>query len=200
MFLMAEQYSVELMIEAGGKRVPSPMMKFWRESLADLSPLQMREGLKGYMASERRHFKPTPEDIKENCADLAATDKPRLVINKDCEFCGGDGWCANDGRKKSQVSGRDKVVMMRCNCRQIVYAGQRYQGQPKLLPSAPPDNTESANIMAELSSKLPDLKYAVKVIPAERRGLSDSEYNQRQQELERQKKLVEQKFQRQERA
>src|SRR5215813_4946845 len=79
MFLMAEQYSLELLIQVpGGKPVPSPMVRFWRESLEDLSPLQMREGLRSYMASERGSFKPNPEEIRANAPDKA-TDKPRKI-------------------------------------------------------------------------------------------------------------------------
>src|SRR5689334_4925050 len=82
MFLMAEQYSLELMIEAGGKSVPSPIVNLWRESLKELSPMQMLQGLQRYLDSERSSFKPTPGQIKDNAP--VATDKPRKVYAPDC--------------------------------------------------------------------------------------------------------------------
>ena len=76
MFLMAEQYSRELLVEIDGRQAPSPIMRFWRESLQRLSPAQMREGLRLYMKSERGSYKPNPEDIVHNAVDVEVNDRP----------------------------------------------------------------------------------------------------------------------------
>src|SRR5947209_415261 len=67
---------------------PTPMLNLWRESLEDLSPAQMRAGLKNYLNSEAGHFEPSPGDIRAS-APAEATDKPRVKAREDCPSCDG---------------------------------------------------------------------------------------------------------------
>src|SRR5579871_1429541 len=91
MFLMAEEYSLELLIESNGQRVPSPTVALWREEMAGLSPSQMREGLRVYMRSERRTFEPKPQDIRDNASEVEK-DKPQVKRDPNCKWCSGTGW------------------------------------------------------------------------------------------------------------
>lgn len=173
MFLMAEQYSLELLVEAGGEQVPSPMVRLWRESLQDLSPHQMREGLKGYMASERRHFKPTPEDIKENSLDIEAWDKPRRRTKRDCPMCNGSSWRDAKGRPWREVNGSNAAGMVRCDCSVVHYAGQEFPGPKFQLPPA----------SFEEEIPVPEITLPAKPMPAE---MSEAEYQERQKLLRQQ--------------
>ena len=96
----------------------------------------MREGLKGYMASERRAFKPTPADIKENSLDIEAWDKPRRVTKRDCPMCNGSSWRDAKGRPWKDVTGRNSAGLMRCDCSMVYYAGQEFPGPKPQLPPA----------------------------------------------------------------
>lgn len=131
MYLIAEQYSMELTVAMDGKQVPSPTLKFWRESLHELSPKQMREGLKAYMDSERRSFKPAPGDLKTNAPE--ATDKPRKVKDPKCPECSGSGFRTvlvkskiHEGKKARRVTD--------CFCVAIEYGGQSFKPDQKALP------------------------------------------------------------------
>lgn len=195
MFLMAEQYSLELLIEVpGGKPVPSPMVQLWREELAVLSPNQIREGLKCYMRSERGRFKPTPGEIRDN-APGTTDDRPRKIKNPDCKDCRGTGYrlievdsISHPGKKAKRVTD--------CYCVRIEYGGETYTVAAKQLPAAPEPKA------AELVSAEEAAATVNKVIgrlgnsmswPQER-TMSDAEYNRRHQELKRQAEMVEKKY------
>lgn len=185
MYLMAEQYSLELMIEAGEKQVPSPMVQFWRENLQDLSPLEMREGLKGYMASERRSFRPAPQDIRDNCRHVEAIDKPRKVFNPKCSDCSGTGFRTvlvdskiHTGRKARKVTD--------CYCVSIEYGGKAYTLEQKQLPAAP--EIEPKELLERIANKT-GVHLAAKGFP-ERREQSEGDYNHRQRVLEEQRKKL----------
>ena len=134
MYLIADQYHMELTVEINGKQVPSPTLKFWRESLSDISPMQMREGLRMYMDSERRSFKPTPGDLKTNAPE--ATDKPRKTFNKDCRDCSGTGLRRVMVDSKIFI-GKKIEARTDCFCVEIKYDGQSFKPEQKALPAAP---------------------------------------------------------------
>lgn len=180
MFLMAEQYSLELLVEVGREQVPSPMVKFWRESLQDISPLQMREGLRGYMASDRRHFKPTPEDIKENALDVDATDKPKRITQRDCPMCAGTSWRDAKGRKWAELNGSNATGMVRCYCSVVVYAGQEFHALPASLPPVCDESVEKE--LAELKSMVPK--------KAMLREMTDEELEDRREKLRQQAEML----------
>ena len=119
MFLMSEQYSLELTVSVNGQMVESPIVKFWQESLQSLTPNQMREGLKRYMDSERRSFKPTPGDIKDNASDVMGLDKPIKRYKSDCPDCRGTGFRVIDGTSK--LTGSKVKSAVDCFCVRIEY-------------------------------------------------------------------------------
>jgi hypothetical protein len=134
MFLMAEQYSLTLMVEIGGKKAPSPIMRFWRESLQRLSPAQMREGLRLYMKSERGSYKPNPEDIVHNAVDVQVPVNDRPVKRRDpnCTECGGSGFRQVEVKSKTRPGSTIKAVAD-CYCVRIDYAGKTFTSTGKLL-------------------------------------------------------------------
>jgi hypothetical protein len=168
MFLMAEQYNLELLIEAGGRSVPSPTVKFWRESLKELSPMQMLEGLRGYMKSERGRFKPTPGEIENNAPQ--ATDRPRKVFDPKCRDCSGTGFRKVLVDSKIHL-GKKAQRVQNCYCERTVYGGQEFKPEVKQLP---PTNEEAAAIMGKLAKELPGLDDIGKKMP-ERREMTDEE-------------------------
>ncbi len=177
MFIMADQYSLELYVMVKGQQLPSPTAKLWKESLKDLTPLQMREGLKNYMDSERRSFKPLPGDIKANAELIVGKDRPRLKINPECPVCQGTSWAP------VVVEGIRRGVK-RCDCSAVVYEGQEFEPEVRALPVATLDNAESANIIARLADKvLPDLKQAGKEMPQNDREPSDEEKARRRDRM-----------------
>jgi hypothetical protein len=179
MFLMAEQYSLELMIEAGGKSVPSPIVKLWRESLKELSPMQMLQGLRGYLDSERGSFKPTPYQIKENAP--VATDRPRKVFDPDCPACAGSGFRKVLVDSKIHV-GKKAQKVQNCYCERTVYGGFDFRPEPRQLP---PTNEEAAVIIDDLAKKLPALKTMGKM-PTEKPEMDEQQTARRRDELKRQ--------------
>lgn len=185
MYLMAEQYSMELLIELPGKKtVPSPMVQFWRESLQELSPLQMREGLRLYLKSDRRHFKPAPQDIIENAPQ--ATDKPRKVYNPKCPDCKGSG--QRMVMVDSKLHPGQKIRRSaNCYCSRMVYDGQEYT-QPQ-LPAAPmsahEENTQAAETFKRLAKTMPNIGSMDKTLPADPGGPSDEELVRRRDKMTR---------------
>ncbi len=153
-------------------KVPSPTVKFWKENLKDLSPAQMREGLSGYMESERRHFKPTPEDIRSNAP--AATDKPRKTYNRDCKVCNGTGWrLVEVDMKPTDVfykPGKKRKAVADCFCVRVVYGGEEYIPADRQLEAAPltvdEENRLAAEALTKLAEKIPAIKTAEKAMPA----------------------------------
>lgn len=136
MLILAQQYKIELMIQIGNQKQPSPVIDFWREGLKGLTPLQMLEGLRGWQKTEQGGFQPTPEAIKENGLLVEATDKPRKVMNPKCPDCSGTGFRAvlvdsliHEGRKARKVTD--------CFCVAIEYEGQQFKPEQKALPAAP---------------------------------------------------------------
>ena len=135
MFLMAEQYSRELLVEIDGRQAPSPIMRFWRESLQRLSPAQMREGLRLYMKSERGSWKPNPEDIVHNAVDVPVQVKDRPVkrIDPNCPECGGSGFRQVEVKSRTRPGSKIKAVAD-CYCVRIDYAGKTFTSTGKRLP------------------------------------------------------------------
>jgi hypothetical protein len=178
MYLIAEQYHMELTVEINGRQVPSPTLKFWRESLSELSPKQMREGLRLYMDSDRRSFKPAPGDLKANAPD--ATDKPRKVMNPKCPECSGSGFRKvlvnskiHEGQKAQRVTD--------CFCVAIEYDGQSFKPEQKTLPAAPDiDPKELLQRIGKKTGVTLEKKFP------QRREQSEADYNQRQNELRQQ--------------
>jgi hypothetical protein len=145
--------------------VTPELAKFWKDSLigeAGLSPEQIRKGFMTHLSDpETSGFPPIPGDIIR-CAP-EATDKPRKTFNPDCLDCSGMGL-----RKMlvdSKIHAGKKIERLTdCYCVRIVYGGQEFMPEPRLL-SAPPDNKESAQIMEDLASKLPGLNKVGQPIP-----------------------------------
>jgi hypothetical protein len=195
MYLMAEQYSLELLIESRGVKVPSPTVKFWKENLKDLSPVQMREGLSGYMQSERRDFKPTPEDIRRNAP--SATDKPRKTYNRDCKACNGTGWrLVEVDMKTTDVfykPGKKRKAVADCFCVRVVYGGEEYIPADRQLAAAPlsvdEENRHAAEALGKLAQKLPAIKTAEKPMPA--KPLEPTEEELRRRDARMKRELVE---------
>jgi hypothetical protein len=149
MFLMAEQYSRELLMEIEGRQAPSPIMRFWRESLQRLSPAQMREGLRLYMKSERGSYKPNPEDIVHNAVDIQVKDKPVKRKDPNCPECGGSGFRQVEVKSRTRPGSKIKAVAD-CYCVRIDYAGKTFTSTGKQLaersgdhPSPPPSGPGS---------------------------------------------------------
>jgi hypothetical protein len=132
MFLMAEQYSREILVEIDGHQEPSPIMEFWRESLQRLSPAQMREGLRLYMKSERGSYKPNPEDIVHNAVDVPVNDKPVKRRDPNCPECGGSGFRQVEVKSRTRPGSTIKAVAD-CYCVRIDYAGKTFTSTGKLL-------------------------------------------------------------------
>jgi hypothetical protein len=132
MFLMAEQYSRELLVEIEGRQAPSPIMRFWRESLQRLSPAQMREGLRLYMKSERGSYKPNPEDIVHNAVDVPVNDKPVKRKDPNCPECGGSGFRQVEVKSRTRPGSKIQAVAD-CYCVRIDYAGKTFTSAGKLL-------------------------------------------------------------------
>ena len=134
MFLMAEQYSRELLVEINGRQAPSPIMQFWRESLERLSPAQMREGLRLYMQSERGSYKPNPEDIVQNAIGVQVQVKDRPVKRKDpdCPECGGSGFRQVEVKSRTRPGSKTKAVAD-CYCVRIDYSGKTFTSTGKQL-------------------------------------------------------------------
>lgn len=194
MFLMAEQYGMELMIEAGNppKRIPSPTVQFWREEMQGLSPMQMRQGLKDWMKTNGRGFKPTPEDIRTCAQVIQATDKPLRKKDPNCEMCGGTGWQAEDGRKYAELTGHSKCKMVRCDCSVIVYKDHSYK-PPKELQPAPDDKERDGRLLAGIvrDARIDRRKVAVMPKPEPKFNpappMTDAE-------MERQKRIIAEKY------
>jgi hypothetical protein len=136
MLILAQQYKIELMIQIGNQKQPSPVIDFWREGLKGLSPQQMIEGLRGWQKTEQGGFQPTPEVIKENGLLVEATDRPRKVKNPKCPECSGSGFRKvlvdsriHEGKKAQRVTD--------CFCVAIEYDGQSFKPEQKALPAAP---------------------------------------------------------------
>jgi hypothetical protein len=139
MFLMAEQYSRELLVEIEGRQAPSPIMRFWRESLQRLSPAQMREGLRLYMKSERGSYKPNPEDIVHNAVNAMDVpvpgqikDRPVKRIDPNCPECGGSGFRQVEVKSRTRPGSTIQAVAD-CYCVRIDYAGKTFSSSGKLL-------------------------------------------------------------------
>lgn len=158
-----------------GQQLPSPTAKLWKESLKDLTPLQMREGLKSYMDSERRSFKPLPGDIKANGDLIVGKDRPRLTVNPDCRGCSGTGWAP------VIVEGVRKGVK-RCDCTVVVYDGQEFEPEQRALPPGPPEGKEAEGLLRRLAAKIPGISEAAKPMP-ERVELSDEEKIRRRDKM-----------------
>jgi hypothetical protein len=143
MFLMAEQYSRELLVEIDGRQAPSPVMRFWRESLQRLSPSQMREGLRLYMKSERGSYKPNPEDIVHNAVDVPAPvqikDRPVKRMDPNCPECGGSGFRQVEVKSRTRPGSKIKAVAD-CYCVRIDYAGKTFTSTGKLLQERSDDH------------------------------------------------------------
>lgn len=167
MYIMADQYSLELYVMHKGQQLPSPTAKMWKESLRELTPLQMREGLKNYMDSERRSFKPLPGDIKTNGELVVGKDRPRLTIKPGCRGCSGTGWAP------VIVEGKRKGVK-RCDCTAMVYDGQEFEPEQRALPLGPPEGKEAEGLLRRLATKIPAINNAAKSMP-ERAEPSDEE-------------------------
>lgn len=182
MFMMAEQYNLELMIEARGKQVPSPMVKLWRESLKELSPMQMLDGLRRYLESERSSFKPTPQHIKDNAPP--ATDRPRKVYDQKCPDCRGTGFRKVLVDSKIHV-GQKAQAVRNCYCERTFYGGQEFKPEVKALP---PTNEEAAAIIDNLAKDLPALKTMAQM--PEKHEQSEADYKRRQQELDEQREKL----------
>ena len=135
----------------------------------------MREGLKAYMDSERRSFKPTTGDIKANAELIVGKDRPRLQMDPECEYCGGTGFKDTEGKKWRELAGH-RGRMKRCDCTAVIYDGQEFEPEMRALPAAPLSHDESADIVKRLAKKvLPDLKQAGKEMPRDDREPSDEE-------------------------
>jgi hypothetical protein len=193
MFLMAEQYSRELLVEIEGRQAPSPIMRFWRESLQRLSPAQMREGLRLYMKSERGSYKPNPEDIVHNAVDVQArvqiNDRPVKRVDPDCPECGGSGFRQVEVKSRTRPGSKIKAVTD-CCCVRIDYAGKTFTATGKLLPKQSRDRViegKGADDAADnvVKPALADAKTMPRTKP-----LNDAEYNQHRQLLERQKEKI----------
>jgi hypothetical protein len=150
--------------------VTPELAKFWKDSLigeAGLSPEQIRRGFMTHFSDpETSGFPPIPGDIIR-CAP-EATDKPRKIHKPDCPDCRGTGWRLLEVDAKTTdvfyKPGKKRKVVEDCYCVRIVYAGQEFTPEPRLL-SAPPNNKESAQIMEDLASKLPGLNKVGQSIP-----------------------------------
>src|SRR5215831_7323538 len=136
MFLMGEQYSREILVEIDGRQAPSPIMRFWRESLQRLSPAQMREGLRLYMKSERGSYKPNPEDIVHNAVDLPVqaqvNDRPVKRTDPNCPGCGGSGFRHVEVKSRTRPGSKIKAVAD-CYCVRIDYVGKTFTSTGKML-------------------------------------------------------------------
>jgi hypothetical protein len=188
MLLIAENYNLEFWIESRGQKIPSPLLDFWRESLKDLSPAQMREGLHGYMKSPRCSYRPQPGNIIENAAPVA-NDKPRKIKNPKCPDCSGSGMmlveCEYSPDSPSYAPGKKKRQMMDCYCKRIVYDGKEYIPEKRQLP---PADAESKNLLDRLEAKVPGLdKLRGKTMPQPRRE-SQAKQMCNERELEEKKR------------
>lgn len=101
--------------------------------------MQMREGLRLWMHSERRSFKPAPGDITENAPE--AIDKPRKTHKPDCPDCNGTGWrLVEVDAKPTEVfykPGKKRKAVADCFCVRVVYGGEAYIPAGRQLPEAP---------------------------------------------------------------
>jgi len=148
MFLMAEQYSLELTVSVNGQMAESPIVKFWKESLQSLTPNQMREGLKRYMKSDRRSFKPTPGDIEENVKDVAGVDKPIKKYSPDCGGCHGTGFRMVE--RRSKLTGNTVKVAVDCFCVRIEYDEKSVAPVERQLP--PPSQEDLEKVAAKIGN------------------------------------------------
>lgn len=181
MMILAQQYKIELMIQIGNKKQPSPVIQFWREGIRGLSPSQMMEGLRGWQKTESGGFQPTPEDIAKNGEGFdAPNDKPIRKTKPDCEACDGTGLKAADGRMYRDWNGRDKFSLVSCDCAVVVYKGQEYRSAPLQLRAAP-----EAKALPAVNVKNFPVHKAAKSSPP-RQQLSEAEYEQHQNELRQQ--------------
>lgn len=158
---IAEQYGMELSQKSNGKTVPTPLARVWKETLKDLSPAQMREGVIRYMASERGNFKPAPADIIGSAPE--ATDKPRKTKNPKCADCNGTGFRPVEQENPNRP-GRKFRAMADCYCVRIEYNGTTYIPPMKQLAAAPeiPDK----QLFERLEKKLPELNSVGKPFPS----------------------------------
>lgn len=152
---------------------------FWKEALKDLSPMQIRDGLMGYMKSERGSFRPVPADIIGHAPE--ANDKPRKVKDPTCKECSGSGFRAVLVDSKVHVGQKARKVTD-CYCVSIEYAGQTFQVEQKALPSAPEIPAEE--LLERIANKT-GVALAAKGFP-ERREQSETDYNKRTRFLKEQ--------------
>lgn len=131
MFLMSEQYNLELLVEVPetGHRVPSPLVKMWRDGLGDLTPTQIHDGLLRYMESSSGRFKPSIGDIKEYGSQTNPVDRPKMKFNDSCEACNGTGWMPVAGYKDRTVT--------RCDCAVVMYNNTVYPVTKRLTAPMP---------------------------------------------------------------
>ena len=195
MFLMAEQYSRELLVEIDGRQAPSPVMRFWRESLQRLSPAQMREGLRLYMKSERGSYKPNPEDIVHNAVDVEVKDRPVKRKDPNCPECGGSGFRQVEVKSRTRPGNTIQAVTD-CYCVRIDYAGKTFTSTGKMLGPRSGDRViardrviEGKNADHAAANVVKRAVAAAKTMPRTK-PLDDAEYNQRRQMLERQKEKI----------
>lgn len=122
----------------------------------------MNAGLRSWQQTGQGGFQPTPENIREWGEGVEATDRPKRKINPDCQYCGGTGFRAKDGRLYSAWSGKEKLPMVRCDCSVIVYRDQVYNSAKFQLAAAPEDRKPQEQIAMP---KIPEQAVA-KVIPS----------------------------------
>jgi len=186
MLILAQQYKIELMIQIGNQKQPSPVIEFWRERLRGLSPKQMTEGLRGWMGCDQGSFQPNPENIRFYAEEIIADDMPRRRINPNCEACGGIGQKANDGRMYRDWNGRDKFKMIPCDCVVVEYRGSSFKSEQKALPEVV-HKIEPKELLQRIGKKTGVT--LEKKFPA-RREQSESDYNHRQDELRQQAEML----------
>jgi hypothetical protein len=186
---MAEQYSRELLVEIDGRQAPSPIMRFWRESLQRLSPAQMREGLRLYMKSERGSYKPNPEDIVHNAVDVPVNDKPVKRKDPNCPACGGSGFRQVEVKSRTRPGSTSQAVAD-CYCVRIDYAGKTFTSTGKLLGQRSDDRVIEGKGADHVADNVVQAAVACAKTMPRAKPLNDAEYNQRRQMLERQKEKI----------
>jgi hypothetical protein len=184
MDIIAQRWKLVLYqkVPEGGEAQPAPLLLIWRDSLNTLSPSQMREGLRLYLCSENGHFEPSPGDIIVN-APTDAFDRPKKVMNPNCQECEGSG--LRKVKAKSKIH-PDKTVFRYtdCFCVRIHYAGEVYTPAQRQLEAAKPDQAKVEKINQQVEAAAPGKRFP----GSQYRGpLSEAE-------VARQKELVKQKY------
>lgn len=139
----------------------------------------MRQGLLRYMDSERRSFKPSPGDLKDNAPE--ATDKPRKVKNPDCKACSGSGFRTVLVDSKIHAGKKARMVTD-CYCVEIKYDGQTFKPEQKALPAA--TAIDADDLLKRIANKT-GIEIAAKGFPA-RHEQNESDHALRQEELRQQ--------------